>query len=335
LFGQNVQKWEKTDEMITKQLFFEGVSDRFLFNPIGRSNDHRVFIYENLKTHKMTLYKLSEEDQTLLDVQNDYNNFLSRYHSNHKLFGQLLFVTKLNFESPDDYGYYDLEIANRDNVYLLDSIYNADKLIHTSFSTDGKFLLVNTLNTLSDYYNPEQDNRIMVYDLSEMDNGEIKREYIPCDKCSDGYLINDQLFFTIGRKDGYSGYSNKDIYVAPWGNLQDTVKIASNTKIISISPDGKYVLGSRFFDTQKNTCVIIDVESKKYQMLLGRDYYKAKAFYSYYEEKFAFDFKGYLIYVDMPEKFPFNALNWKNEEIPDWTEEEFWKQFEHKPLPKE
>ena len=235
----------------------------------------------------------------------------------------------------DDYEVYfqNLWLQYKGQDYFLDSIYNADKLIHSSFSSDGRYLLVNTLNTLSDYYNPEQDNRIMVYDLSEIDQGNIKKEYIPCTHCSDSYLIGDQLFFTIGRKDGYDGFSNKDIYRAPWGSLKDSVKIASNTDILAISPDGKYILGTRFWDRQKTTAIMVDVAQKKYQMLLGRDYAKQRAFYSHYQNMFAFDFKGYLIYLDFPKRYPFDALRWRNEEIPDWTEEDFWQQFEHDPLP--
>lgn len=228
--------------------------------------------------------------------------------------------------------YQKLWLQYKGKDYLLDSIYNADKKIHSSFSNDGRYLLVNTLNTLSDYYNPELDNRIMVYDLKDIDKGEIKKEYLPCTHCSDSYLVGDKLFFTIGRKDAYDGFSNKDIYVAPWGSLQDSVKIASNTDIKAISFDGKYILGTRFWDRQKNTSVLLNVEEKKYQMLLGRDYAKHNAFYSDHEDKFSFDFKGYLIYVDFPESYPFDALKWRNEEIPDWTDEEFWKKYEHSPL---
>ncbi|MEM0941954.1 MAG: hypothetical protein AAGI25_19510 [Bacteroidota bacterium] len=234
----------------------------------------------------------------------------------------------------DDYKIYyqNLFLQYEGKDYFLDSIYNADKKIHSSFSADGRYLLVNTLNTLSDYYNPEQDNRIMVYDLSEIEKGKVGKQYIPCTHCSDSYLIGDQLFFTIGRKDGYDGFSNKDIYVAPWGSLKDSVKIARNTDIKAISPDGQSLLGIRFWDRQQNTAVVVDVKQRKYQMLLGRDYAKRKAFYSYHEKKFAFDFKGYLIYVALPESYPFDALEWRNEEIPDWTNKEFWKQFEHSPL---
>jgi len=283
-----------------------------------------ILIYDNIRDKQVNLFTLDE------NLNLDTYPFSENEIDNRRLFSfniknDLVFYTVSFFVSEDlsDYGYSYLYLNNGFNKIKLDSIYNADKIIHSSFSSDGKYLLVNTLNTLSDYYNPEQDNRIMVYDLSEIDQGNIKKEYIPCDKCADSYLVKNTLFFTIGRKDAYDGFNNKDIYMAPWGNLEDTTKIASNTKIIAISPDGRYILGSRFFDRQKNTCVILDVISKKYQMLLGRDYFKYQAFYSYHEKMFAFDFKGYLIYIDFPESYHFDALKWRNEEIPDWTERSF------------
>jgi len=295
---------------------------------------------------RLSRYKNIYESFVINEVKESYSGNELIFNApieNSKISTGLLTVENFNNElwfytiiySSDDFKIYyqNLWLQHHGKDYFLDSIYNADKIIHSSFSSDGKYLLVNTLNTLSDYYNPEQDNRIMVYDLSEIDQGNIKKEYIPCDKCADSYLVNNTLFFTIGRKDAYDGFNNKDIYMAPWGNLEDTTKIASNTKIIAISPDGRYILGSRFFDRQKNTCVILDVISKKYQMLLGRDYFKYQAFYSYYEKMFAFDFKGYLIYVDFPKSYPFDALNWRNEEIPDWTEKEFWGKYQHDLLP--
>ncbi len=243
------------------------------------------------------------------------------------------FYSKFYLNDPFDYGYQKIYFNREGKDHFLDSIYNADKIIHSSFSFDGKFLLVNTLNTLSDYYNPEQDNRIMIYDLSAIELGTIKKNYIPCSLCSDSFMVGDQLFFTIGRKDGYDGYSNKDIYKAPFNDISDTTKIAVNTDLIGVSPDGNYILGSRFLDRQKTTAVIIEVSSRKYQMLLGRDYPSGRPFYSLYENKFAFSIKGHIIYIDFPESYPFDALTWRNEEIPDWTETEFWSQFEHPPFP--
>lgn len=251
-------------------------------------------------------------------------------------FNNSLWLYSMGYMSDDYEIYYqNLWLQSRNQNYLLDSIYNSDKIIHSSFSSDGKYLLVNTLNTLSDHYNPEQDDRIMVYDLEEINKGKVKKEYIPCEHCSDSYLIGDKLFFMkANERDAYNGFDNTEIYIAPWGKLQDSVKIASTSKIVAISPDGKYILATRFFDTQKTTCVIIDVEKKKYQLLLGRDYAKAKAFYSFHEEKFAFDFGGWIAYIDLPKDFPFNALNWRNSEIPDATEHTFWEQYQHAPFEK-
>lgn len=313
-------------------------ADRYSLSLIGSVNDTLVFIYENLKDRTEKI--LSLDNNTLVEISSRYpfavQNYvvgLSVYVSDRLIKDELFFFGKDHFDDTDEYGYTKMYISFSGKEYYLDSIYNADKKIHSSFSSDGRYLLVNTLNTLSDYYNPAQDNRIMVYDLSEIGQGRIKKEYIACMLCSDSYLVGNQVFFTIGRKDGYEGYSNKDIYVAPWGSLKDSVKIADNTNIIAVAPDGKKILGTRFWDRQKITAVIVDTDQKKYQLLLGRDYAGRKALYSYYENKFAFDFKGHLVYVDFPDQYPFDALRWRNEEIPDWTEQDFWNQFTHSPLP--
>ncbi len=287
--------------------------NQYSFYGITEFSEQRT---ENL-TFKLPLEKSNWTDG-FLEIEKAYNEF---------------YAYRLGYLNQDYSIYYqNLWLQHQGKDYFLDSIYNADKPIHSSFSDDGRYLLINTLSTYYDYYNPEQDNRIMVYDLNNIDQGQINKDYIPCIHCADSYLVRDQLFFTIGERDGYGGFSNKNIYVAPWGSLTDTVKIAENTDIMAISSDGRFILGTRFWDRQKTTAVIIDVESRKYQMLLGRDYGKMRAFYSEREKKFAFQFRNHLIYIDLPGTFPFDALKWKNEEIPDWTEEEFWKQFDHPPL---
>ena len=234
----------------------------------------------------------------------------------------------------DDYGYGSLTLLSENKTFILDSIYNADKKIHSSFSTDGKFLIVNTLNTLSDFYNPEQDDRIMVYSLDSLKESKVNKEYIPCLHCADGYLVGNDFFFTkSNQRDDFSGgFAWKDIYKAPWGKIQDSVKIAAFTEILAISPDGKYILGTRHFDLPNSPCAIIDVEKKKYQLLLGRDYSKADAFYSFKEKKFAFDFDGRIVYVDFPKEFPFDALRKDNPDIPNWSDTEFYKQYNHEPF---
>jgi hypothetical protein len=340
LFGWH--SYSQTNEIVKSKEEFAKLSDKYyellkkerLLLFVGFFDDESFLLYGEDSDYNGKVYSYSLQNNEIsnvdkyLDIIGDSFNGLSLNNSR-----KGIFYSKFFLNDPIDYGYSTLHFFSENHEYFLDSIYNADKKIHSSFSSDGRYLLVNTLNTLSDYYNPEQDDQIMVYDLAEIDKGIIKKEYIPCFHCSDSYLVGDQLFFSIGRKDGYDGFSNKDIYAAPWGSLKDSVKVADNTDILAISPDGKYILGSRFWDRQKNTAVIVDVQQRKYQMLLGRDYGEKKAFYSHNESKFAFDFKGHLIYVDFPKSYPFDALNWQNEEIPSWTEQEFWKKYEHPPLP--
>lgn len=328
----------KASEELQKYSLDKLNTGRYVLNYIGQNDLKLYFSYKNLENRSEKIFLL--DNQLLTDKSNEFGNVLEDYvkgSSSHiskrYIKGKFVFYERDYFDNPDDYGYTKLFLYYSGRSYFLDSIFNADKKIHSSFSSDGQYLLVNTLNTLSDYYNPDQDNRIMVYNLENVDQGEVKKQYISCMYCSDSYLVGEQLFFSIGRKDGYEGFSNKDIYVAPWGNLKDSVKIAENTDIKAITPDGKYILGSRFWDLQKNTAVVVDVEKKKYQMLLGRDYAEKKGFYYHHENKFAFDFKGYIIYVDFPESYPFDALKWRNEEIPDRTDKEFWRQYELGALP--
>ncbi|WOK06887.1 hypothetical protein RT717_27850 [Imperialibacter roseus] len=330
--------FSKAKEHVKAYNFEKFDVERFSLYSIGSDSEKVFFFYENLKDRKGKI--LFIQNNTLIDASKNYSFAIpdkesdeTGYITTRSVDGRFFFYCKDYFDDTSDYGYSRLFIYDSGHEYFLDSVYNADKKIHISFSTGGRYLLVNTLNTYADYYNPEQDNRIMVYDLSEIGQGKINREYIPCMHCSDSYLVGDNLFFTIGRKDGYNGFSNKDIYMAPWRSLQDSVKIAANTDILAISPDGKSILGTRFWDRQKSTAVVVDVEQKRYQMLLGRDYAEHNAFFFPFDSKFVFDFKGYLIYVDFPEKYPFDALKWRNEQIPDWTDEEFWRPYEHTPLP--
>lgn len=302
--------------------------------PVGIDRKTEIYIVKNRFEKIQKFMMLDEESDKFIHFKFNLN-LIKTYNSFYlNIDNKILFHHKPEFKFNED-GYNMLFLSDGQHNYNLDSVYNADKKIHSSFSEDGNILLINTLNSLSDYYNEEQDNRTLVVDLEEFKkNKVIKKEYIPCNKCSHSYKRGDKLFFNVGRLDGYDGYTNRDIYVAPWGSIKDTTKLASNISILDVTPDGKYILGNRFFDRQKNTLVILEVATKKYQMLIGRDYYKyvSKFFYSRQEKKFAFLSGSNLVYIDFPKEYPFDTLNWRNEEIPNFTEKEFWKQFEHEPL---
>lgn len=87
--------------------------------------------------------------------------------------------------------------------------------------------------------------------------------------------------------------------------------------IAAISSDGKYILARRR-DIANSALAIVDVEQKRYQLLLGREYqrYSREPFYSYLYNKFAFIMDGHIIYVDFPEEYPFDALRRDNPLVP-------------------
>jgi hypothetical protein len=331
----NTPNLARTKETIVKYDFdfpiIKGISSLVHVGYFGESD---LYKYDQYSNWSISFYMLNGKTYKFTKVLEGISiNGKSLFFFN--VVDSLIFYREAFFSSTDD-GYNKLVLHKNDKKYILDSIYNSDKKIHSSFSTDGKFLIVNTLNTLSDYYNPNQDDRIMVYSLDSLRKGKISKEYIPCAHCSDCYLVGNDLFFSkSNQRDDFSGgFAWKDIYVSPWGKLQDSNKVAAFTEIIAVSPDGKYILGTRHFDLPNSPCAIIDVEHKKYQLLLGRDYSKAKAFYSNNEKKFAFDFGGKIVYVDFPKEYPFNALRRDNPDIPDWTNNAFYKQFEYEPFDK-
>ena len=299
--------------------------------PIGNIEDAILFLYRD-KNKNIQFYSLNETTNTFSQVFTslNLNGKLYDFSSN----GTYIFYNQAQFSPMDDYGQCILTLHFDNKAYVLDSIYNADKKIHSSFSESNKILIINTLNTLSDYYYPKQDNRIMVYSLEGLKEGKVSKEYIPCTHCADGHLIGNDFFYTkSNQRDDFSeGFAWKDIYKAPWGKLQDSVKIAAFTEILTISPDGKYILATRHFDLPNSPCAIIDVDNKKYQLLLGRNYSKADAFYSFKEKKFAFDFEGRIVYVDFPKEYPFDALRKDNPDIPNWSDTDFYKQYEHEPF---
>lgn len=329
--AQNSEYLIKTNETIVKYNYtIPIVKGKNNLKPVGYFYKSILYQYDEYTNWSTTFYLLDETNYEFKQILETIANSKRLYFFN--TMDSLIFYRKAFFNNDD--GFLKLFLEYKSNSFILDSIYYADKKIHSSFSTDGKFLIVNTLNTLSDFYNPTQDDRIIVYSLENIKEGKVDKEYIPCTYCSDGQLIGKDLFFTkSNQRDDFSGgFAWKDIYKAPWGKLQDSVKIAAFSNILAISPDGKYILATRHFDLPNSPCAIIDVDNKKYQLLLGRDYSKADAFYSYKEKKFAFDFEGRIVYVDFPKEYPFDALRKDNPDIPSWSNTDFYNQFKHEPF---
>jgi hypothetical protein len=302
--------------------------------PRGRCGEKVLFFRGNADNIFSFLYFNEQDGSFTSDGRNVYlPKERKRYFYN--LMDSLIFYSERfrDINNPYDDGYQRLIVRISDEEILLDSIFNADKIIHSNFSTDGKILLVNTLTTLLHYYNPSQDDQFIVYDLDKLRKGKVDKTTIPCKHCAQGHLVGAKLFFTQSSTpdDFDGGFSWKDIYVAPWGRLKDSVKIALRADIKAITPDGRYILAENN-DLTNGVCIIIDVQAKKYQLLLGRDYERKPVFYSYEKQKFAFDFGEYIVYVDFPSEYPFDALKENLQFRIDGSCTAIREQFKHKPL---
>ncbi len=225
-----------------------------------------------------------------------------------------------------------LNYKKTDNYIIRKSIYS-DKTIHVSFSETTPLMIINYLDFRPEYYDSAIDDYFWIYNLDSLANGILHKDSIYCKYCSDGYVINDKLFFARSneRDDFYDGFALSDIYVAPLDHIEDSVAIARKFRIRAISSDGKYILAQNKNTIRNWSCAIINVEQKKYQVLLGRDYHARQVIYSDEERKFGFIFGEKIVYVDMPQTFPFDALEKRNIFWPrpkgDW-----YKKFEKQPL---
>ncbi len=312
---------EKTKEEIVKLSI--NASDNFY--PVGYYNNNVVFKSTN-DERQSSFYILNEDNYTFsqLFYNTKINNTLEVKNKD-----SLIFFTQSSY----DYEYSFQYIYNGNNKFLLDSIYNSEKDITANF-TDNNLLIVSTLSFLAYMYNPKDDDKLTIYDLKNISKGEIEKTEIPCKYCSNGNIVNGSFFFEISneRDDFDNGYEWKDIYTSTLENFTDTILIAKFSSILAITPDGKYILAERKFDLPNGPRAIIDVENKKYQLLLGRAYRDFTPFYSFKKKKFGFYKKDIIIYVDFPQEYPYDALKRENDDIPSWRNIEYFDKFKHTPL---
>lgn len=333
---QNKYSLEKTVELVRKVDGLKGTTF------IGFDNKRPIFLKVlNRLENNFTFYVLNEKESKLLNFEKSItlpianSDWKTGYLMIEKYYNDFWLYT-IGYRN-DDYSLYyqELWLQYKGSNYKLDSIYNSDKKIHSIISNDEKYLIVNTLNPLSDYYNANQDNQFLILSLEDIrKTGKIKKKVIPCQFCSDGYMINQEIIFTKSdeRDDFDGGYAWTDIYSAVPDQLMNRKKIAAFSDIMEISPNGKYILAERIGDLVNGPSAIINVSEKKYQLLLGRNYQRARAFYSYIEEKFAFHFGDRIVYVNFPKVYPFDALRKNNPDIPHPSNKEFYKQFIHPPF---
>jgi hypothetical protein len=204
----------------------------------------------------------------------------------------------------------------------------SDKAVEFKLSYNKRYLICNPYYAGIDILANPEDNVIMVYDLTNLNNKIINKSIIPCERCYNTYIINDTLVF--GKEFTYTDefgmdYTYSNIYKAPLYNINASVAISYNTELINMSPDKKYILGKRKL-YGKEFSIILDISSQRYQYMTGRKYHWVTSFYSHVKKKFAFDFGNYFIYIDFPNQYPYDAMTlfkptWKKEN------EKFWQNY--------
>ena len=174
----------------------------------------------------------------------------------------------------------------------IQSINDSEKNYYiANYSSDNSLMVINYLDERPEYYDATLDDYFWIYNLDSLANGNLHKDSIYCKYCSNGHIIDDRLFYTRSneRDDFQGGYWVTDIYVSPLDNIADSVVIARNFGIRAISSDGKYILAQNKNTIDRYSCAIIDVESNRYQVLLGRDYYAQQVVYSDEEKKREYD----------------------------------------------
>jgi len=316
---------EKTKEEIVKLSI--NVGDNFY--PIGYYNNNVVFKSTN-DERESSFYLFNEDDYTFTQI---FENVIIKGITGSFVMNDLFIFYREIFFPSNEFDYSLFYLQKENNKFFLDSINNADKKITANF-TDDNLLIVSTLNFLEYMYNPKDDDKLTIYDLKNVSEGEIEKTEIPCKYCSNGNIVNGSFFFEISneRDDFDNGYEWKDIYKSTLENFTDTVLIAKFSSILAITPDGKYILAERKFDLPNGPRAIIDVENKKYQLLLGRAYHDFTPFYSFKKKKFGFYKNDIIIYVDFPQEYPYDALKRVNDDIPSWRNIEYFDKFKHTPI---
>jgi hypothetical protein len=223
------------------------------------------------------------------------------------------------------YDHQDLWLQMGNSVTKMDSFayHFFDKHYEFKFSEDGNYLICNPFSDSAPGYEESEDGFIFLYDLRSGKVPNLKKK-IKCSHCSNSFIFGRQLItqreIPIGH--GFDGdYHN--IYFAGIDNPDDTTLCAFNIKLLDISTDKKYILGKKYL-YGRATPIILDVNSKHYQYLLGRDYPTDRCFYSTTKKKFAFDLGDQIVYVEIPAQFPFDALLRTEQFSSKKDDENFW-----------
>ncbi|GCC51975.1 hypothetical protein SanaruYs_22060 [Chryseotalea sanaruensis] len=221
--------------------------------------------------------------------------------------------------------YQDIWVKTKDENIKLKSYpeHYYDKAVEYSFDNSGKYILINTF--VSDYLrSTDADSIIYGYNFSTKDSFKIF-----CQSCIKPQIVDDFLYY--GKKfyylKGSDAYDWK-IYRAPLNDLTKSELLGEFIEIIEVSPDAKTILCKKNL-YGKVVLALLNVSTKKFQYLLGRDYLKLKFFFSPGYNKWAFDLDDEIVYINYPDQFTFKAIDIEMKQIHTTKSENkiFWEKL--------
>jgi len=197
-------------------------------------------------------------------------------------------------------------IADKNNYsFLLENTSNFEDDVDIMLSDNGRYVIYTPYTGIY-LRDTKGDSIITIYDFNNNIKPLIKR--LTCKECIKPQIVNEQLFY--GKKFYYFPGTDAydwNIYRTSKFDLPKSELLAEYIEILLVSPDGRYILGKKNLQG-KDVAVILDIEAKKFDYLLGRDYLQYDYFFSPAYKKFAFDTENHIIYINYPNEFPFNSV---------------------------
>lgn len=210
--------------------------------------------------------------------------------------------------------------------------YKLDPITYFYDNTCNNFLI--SQYCANTYRCSEADSLIFIYNLNNIEKGNATPLTLSCVYCLNPQIIGDTIYYSQGfindKETGNLGYH---IYKSPLNNLKQKELIAENVMLRLIDSDGHYIFGYKSIRNVKSY-VLIDARTKRFDYLIGRDFFNkgTKVFYSKVKNQFVVDYGDYFIYINVPDKFLLNSIGRDAKDIYNKELEEKIKLMMHKEL---
>lgn len=221
--------------------------------------------------------------------------------------------------------YQDIWINSNDENVKLKSFpeHYYDKEVEYNIDNSGKYILISTF--VRDYLrSTDADSVIYGYNFNLKDSFKIFCQSCIKPQIVDGFIYYSKKFYYLKGSDSYDW----KLYRTPLSDIKKTELLGEFIEIIQVSPDSRTILCRKNL-YGKDVLALLDIGTKKFQYLLGRDYLKLNFFFSPGYRKWAFDSEDEIIYINYPDKYPFNALDSNLKQIHSTKNENnlFWQKY--------